>query len=71
MKKYQYTQLALKYFTKEIRNKYNIEDIADNGCVYVKIRKGMYGLKEAVILALNYVIQNLALSEYHPVIHTI
>ena len=49
MKKFQYMRIALKYFTKEKRDEYNIDAIANNGFVYVEIRKGMYGLKEAGI----------------------
>ena len=70
MKKYQYMRIALKYFTKEIRDEYNIEHIADNGYVCVETRKGMYRLKEAIILTFNNVVQNLAPFEYHPAKYT-
>ena len=63
-------RIAQKYFTKEIRDEYNIDAIANNGFVYVEIRKGMYGLKEAGILAFNYVVKNLAPFGYHTVQHT-
>ena len=70
MKKFQYMRIPLKYFTDEIRQEYNIMDIADNGYVYIEIRKGMYGLKEAGILAFNYVIENLAPHGYYRVHYT-
>ena len=70
MKKYQYMQIALKYFTQEIQNEYNIKNIADNEYVYVEIIKGMHGLKEAGILKCNYVVTNLAPFGYHPVKNT-
>ena len=70
MKKFQYMHIPLKYFTDEIRQEYNIMDIAENGYVYIEIRKGMYGLKEAGILAFNYVVENLAPHGYYPVRYT-
>ena len=59
MKQYQYMRISLKYFTAEICEEYNILYIADNGYVYIETRKGMYDLKEAGILAFNYVVENL------------
>ena len=70
MKNYQYMILSLKYFTQEIRDEDEIINIVDNNYVYIEIRKGMYGLKEAGILAFNYVVKNLAPHGYHPVQYT-
>ena len=67
---YQYMKIPLKYFTQEIREEYNIMNLVDNGYVSIEIRKGTYGLKEAGILAFNYVIENLALHGYRPVKYT-
>jgi len=65
---YQYMRIHRKYFTPEICTKYNIDRICDvDGYVYVEIRKGMYGLKEAAILAHKQLIQNLSPHGYHPV----
>jgi hypothetical protein len=38
-------------FPEEIANKYNITALAVDGWVYIEIRKGMYGLKQAGLLA--------------------
>ena len=70
MKRYQYMCIPLKYFTQEIKQEYNIMQIAQDGYVYIEIRKGMYGLKEAGILAFNYLVENLVPHGYHPVQHT-
>ena len=59
MKKFQHTKIPIKDFTEEIKIEYNIADITDNGYVYMKLRKGMYGLKVAGILAFNFVVSNL------------
>ena len=40
-------------------------DIVDNGYVYIDILKGVYGLKEAGILAFNYPVENLVPHRYH------
>ena len=40
-------------------------DIEENGHVYIEIRKGMYGLKEACILAFNYLVEKLAPHGYY------
>ena len=57
---YQYMRIPLKYFTAEIRREYDIMNIVENEYVYIDIRKGMYGLKEAGTLAFNYIQENLA-----------
>ena len=64
-------KIALKYFTPETFTEYDIHDIAHNGYVNREIRKGIYGLKEAGILVLNYIVNNLAPFGYHPTKHTL
>ena len=39
--------------------------------IYVKIKKGMHGLKQAAVLAYNHLIANLAKHGYHPIPHTV
>ena len=60
-------RIPLDCFTQEIREEYNILDIADHRYVCNEIRKGVYGLKEAEILVFNYIIKNLIPFEYYPV----
>ena len=56
---------------QEIIYEYNLLDIVKNhGFVYVKIVKGMYGLKQAVIIAQKALIHHLAPFRYHPARHT-
>ena len=56
---------------QEIIDEYNLLDIFDNhDFVYVKIVKGMYGLKKAGIIAHKYLIHHLAPFGYHPDHHT-
>ena len=46
-------------------------DITENGHVYIEIRKGMYGLKEAGIIAFNYSVENLTPHGYYPCHYTL
>ena len=56
---------------QEIINKYNLLNIVDSqGYVDVKTVKGMYGLKQAGIIAHRALIQHLAPFGYHPYHHT-
>ena len=56
---------------QEIIDEYNLLNIVDNhGFVYVKIVKGMYGLKQAGIIAHKSLIHHLAPFGYHTARHT-
>ena len=50
---YQYMRFHLRYITQEILDEYKITNnfFDSKGYIYLEIRKGMYGLKEAAILA--------------------
>jgi hypothetical protein len=43
-------RMLLSRFPEEIVEKYNLKALAVNGWVYIEIRKGMYGLKQAGLL---------------------
>jgi hypothetical protein len=43
--------ILLSIFPEEIVNNYNLKSLAVEGWVYIEIRKGMYGLKQAGLLA--------------------
>ena len=56
-----------KYFLEDIRAQYDIDNIvADDGYVYCRINRGMYGLKQAAKLARDQLIDNLAPYGYFP-----
>jgi hypothetical protein len=44
---YEYMRMLLSRFPEEIVHKYNLAALAVDGWVYIEIRKGMYGLKQA------------------------
>jgi hypothetical protein len=49
--RYEYMRMPLKLFPDDIVEHYNLKEKALNGYVYMEIRRGMYGLPQAGILA--------------------
>jgi hypothetical protein len=49
--RFEYKKMLLSRFPEEIIQKYNLTALAINGWMYIEIRKGMYGLKQAGLLA--------------------
>ena len=56
-------------FTDEIKVEYLINNIAQNGWVYVEIRKGMHGLKEPGSIPYKALVKYLVPYGYQPVLH--
>ena len=67
---YEYMQLPLKLIPQEIIDEYKLQDIAVKGIVYIEIRKGMPGLKQAGKLANDRLTTHLAKHGYFPVPRT-
>jgi hypothetical protein len=63
-------KMLLSRFPEEIVQKYNLNALAVDGWVYIEIRKGMYGLKQAVLLANQLLQTRLAPFGYYPAHHT-
>jgi hypothetical protein len=63
---YQYMRVHCRFVPQEIINKYNltIKHFDSKGFVYLEIHKGMYGLKEAAILAYDQLKAHLASRRY-------
>jgi hypothetical protein len=72
MQIFQYMRVHRRYLPQEIIDEYSLTDdyFDSKGYVYVEIRKGMYGLKEAAILAYDQLREHLAPFGYAPVTHT-
>ena len=65
-------RILWKYIPEDIRKRYGLnENLADNRCIYVKIKKGAYGLKQAAIFAFDNLVRNLSKHGYihHVPIH--
>jgi hypothetical protein len=67
--RFEYMKMLLPCFPEEIIQKYNLNDLAVDGWVYIEIRKGMYGLKQAGLLANQLLQTRLAPFGYYPARH--
>ena len=59
---YEFMKLALACIPEEIIDQYNLRALSSNGWVYLDIRKGMPGLKQAGCIAndrLKYLLANI------------
>lgn len=66
MERYEYMRLKLTDIPEEIIIEYNLREIAtEDGYVYCEIRKGMYGLPQAGIIAQRLLEERLATVGYH------
>jgi hypothetical protein len=68
--RFEYMKMLLSRFPEEIIQKYNLNALAIDGWVYIEIRKGMYGLKQAGLLANHLLQTRLSLFGYYPARHT-
>ena len=60
MKRYEYMKLRLEIIPDKIIQQYSLNDIATDGWVSIKIRKEMYGIKQAGKLANEQLKEHLA-----------
>jgi hypothetical protein len=68
--RYEYMVLPLSIIPDEIITKYNLRTLSVGGWVYLEIRKGMYGIKQAGLLANQLLQQRLTPYGYYPVRYT-
>jgi hypothetical protein len=68
--RFEYMKMVSSRFPEEIVQKYNLKALAVDGWVYIDIRKGMYGLKQAGLLANQLLQTRLAPFGYYPARHT-
>ena len=68
----EYMRVPYKYFPHDIRKRYNLDTkVTPSGHIFIKIKRGMYGLKQAAILAYEHLKSNLATYGYTPVQGTV
>ena len=72
MKVFQYMRIHRKYIPEEVIDEYGLtaDHFDSKGYAYLEIRKGVYGLKEAAILAYNQLKEHLKQYGYVPFKHT-
>jgi hypothetical protein len=68
--RFEYMKMLLSRFPEEIIQKYNLNALAVDGWVYIEIRKGMYGLNQAGLLANQLLQTRLTPFGYYPARYT-
>jgi hypothetical protein len=68
--RFQYMVINLASLPQETIKKYDLNELTQDGKVYIEIQKGMYGLLQAGILANELLQRNLAKDGYRPTTHT-
>ena len=64
----EYLRIHSKYFSPAFCNEYNLHHkIHMDGYVYCRVKKGMYGLKQAAILAYKLLVKRLSQDGYQPI----
>lgn len=71
MKDPEYMKISIKYFFEDIQQNYNLYNIVQNDFIYIKIRKGMYGLKQVTVLAYIHLSKFLKDAIYYPIVGTL
>ena len=51
MYKPEYMKVQMTYFPEDVKEKYNLDPLNHKDYIYIKIKKGGYGLKQASVLA--------------------
>ena len=65
-------KVHISKFPPDIITKYKLNEIKDaKGYIYIKIKKGMYGLKQASILAYHQLVKILKPHGYYPEPHSV
>jgi hypothetical protein len=70
MERFEYMRLPMAQIPDEIIQQYQLNTLAHDGWIHVEIRKGMYGLPQAGLLANKLLQKRLATHGYAPVTHT-
>ena len=59
-------KVKLEIISQEIIDQYDLKLLVEDSWIYVEIKKGMYGLPQAGLLANKKLTNNLAKYVYHP-----
>jgi hypothetical protein len=70
MDTYEYMRIPVSAIPDSIMSHYSLQSLIHDNFVMVEIRKGMYGLPQAGILAQQRLIKHLSTYGYHPAPHT-
>ena len=65
MARFEYMKIPIDILPQEIIIEYGLDKLVHNGFIYCEIRKGMYGLPQAGIIANKLLEKRLATHGYH------
>ena len=71
MEQPEYMKMHTKYIPDDIMQQYNLNELVYKGYVYIQINKGMYGLKQAALLAYQQLQNFLCPAGYSPIPNTV
>ena len=71
LERYEYMKLDIKIFPQHVIDQYSLLKHVKNGFVHVEIRRAIYGLPQAGILANQQLRERLAPFGYYEVAHTL
>ena len=61
MAKAEYTKVQYKNIPEDIRQQYHLQEkVTSDKCIYIHIKKGMHGLKQAAILTYDQLKKNFS-----------
>eukprot|EP00957_Ditylum_brightwellii_P204711 15340491-Ditylum_brightwellii.AAC.1 len=66
MEEYQYMKIPIDLIPEKIIKQYNLKTVVHNNNVFIKIRKGIYGLPQASCIAHDQLIKHLKTYGYSP-----
>ena len=68
----EYMKIPYNKFPEDIREFYNLSTlVSKDGYIFIKVKKAMYGLKQAAILAYRHIKNTLQPHGYYPVVGTV
>ena len=67
----EFMRIHIRIIPQEIIDTYDLKALVDNqGWIYMRIERGIYGLKQAGIIANQELVKHMDTFGYHPVNHT-
>ena len=66
----EYTRIPYEVFQDNIKLRHYLKEKVSRDFIYVRIKQGMYGLKQAAILTYKQLVKHLKTSGYYPVTGT-
>ena len=70
MSRYEYMKMPISIFTKHVTEEYNLPEKVCKGCVWIEIRRSIYGLPQSGKLANEYLQKKIEPHGYYEVKHT-